>query len=123
MGDFKTLRAWQEARTLARLSKVAIEKLPSDERFALAQQWKRAVYSVALNIAEGSSRRGPKEFRRFLDVALGSLHEVEAILELVAALEYLPRQELTPLISTRANCARLVFALMRRMGDAAAKEK
>src|SRR5881628_3302389 len=93
MGDFKQLRAWQEAKKLAVLSKAAIAKLPADERYALGDQWRRAAYSVALNLGEGASRRGPREFRRFLDIARSSLHELEAIFELVAAQGYLTEPE------------------------------
>src|SRR5207247_11459623 len=60
-----------------------IKKLPPEERDALADQWRRASYSVVLNIAEGASRRGPREFRRYLDIARGSLHEVAVVLDLV----------------------------------------
>ena len=81
MGHFKDLKAWQHARALAVLSKAAIARLPESEKDGLADQWKRASYSVALNIAEGASRRGTNEFRRFLDIARASLHEIEAILE------------------------------------------
>src|SRR2546425_6515592 len=42
------------------ISKSAIARLPIQERFALADQWRRASYSVVLNIAEGASRRGTK---------------------------------------------------------------
>src|SRR6059036_3441057 len=93
MGDFKELRAWREAKKLAVLSKAAIAKLPADERYALGDQWRRAAYSVALNLGEGASRRGPREFRRFLDIARSSLHELEAIFELVAAQGYLTEPE------------------------------
>jgi four helix bundle protein len=115
MGDFRELRAWREAKTLVLLSRNAIRKLPSDERFALGDQWRRAAYSVALNIAEGASRRGPREFRRYLDIARGSLHEIEGILELVEVLEYIPSQELSALNTARDNCARLVYGLLRSM--------
>src|SRR2546427_9405366 len=97
MGDFRDLKAWQHARTLAVLSKTAIARLPIQERFALADQWRRASYSVVLNIAEGASRRGPREFRRHLDIARGSLHEVAVVLDLVVALEYFKESDLVPL--------------------------
>jgi four helix bundle protein len=119
MGDFKNLRAWQEAKSLAILSSGAIEKLPRHERYALADQWRRAAYSVVLNLAEGNSRRGPREFRRYLDIARSSLHEMEGILELAKALNYLGEDELRRLFVKRANCARLVYALLRRMDEAA----
>jgi four helix bundle protein len=117
MGDFKQLRAWREAKRLAVLSNQAIGKLPQDERYALGDQWRRAAYSVALNIAEGASRRGPKEFRRFLDIARSSLHELEAVFELVTAQGYLSDAEREGLRTCRANCARMVYGLLRKMSD------
>lgn len=117
MGDFKNLRAWREAKKLAVLSKLAIAKLPKEERFALGDQWRRAVYSVGLNLAEGASRRGPREFRKYLDTARASLHELEAVFELVSAQEYLTELELRDLRLTRANCARMVYGLLRKMSD------
>jgi four helix bundle protein len=116
MGDFKTLRAWQEAKALVIASRNAIRGMPVEERFLLSDQWRRAVRSVALNIAEGASRKGPRQFRRYLDYAVGSLDELEAILELVTALEYLPEEMMKDLKLMRANCARMVFGLMRKMG-------
>lgn len=117
MGDFKQLRAWQEAKRLAVLSKSALAKLPSEERYALGDQWRRAAYSVALNLAEGASRRGPKEFRKYLDTARSSLHELEAIFELALAQEYLTEPDLQALRIARANCARMVYGLLRKMSD------
>jgi four helix bundle protein len=120
MGDFKQLRAWREAKNLAVLSKAAIDRLPREERYALGDQWRRAVYSVALNLAEGASRRGPREFRRYLDIARASLHELEAVFELVIAQGYLTDLEMRELSATRANCARLVYGLLRKMSDRSA---
>jgi four helix bundle protein len=116
MGDFRELRAWKEARMLISLSKSAIQRLPNHERYALADQWRRAAYSVALNIAEGATRKGPREFRRYLDIARGSLHELEAILEIVAVMEYLSAEDLKPIIASRDNCAKMVYGLLRSMG-------
>jgi|SRR6185436_3517333 len=116
MGDFRELRAWQEAKTLICLSKPAIERLPKHEQYALANQWRRAAYSVALNIAEGSTRKGPREFRRYLDIARGSLHELEAIFEIVIVMDYLPGEILKPIMTSRDDCAKMVYGLLRSMG-------
>src|ERR1041385_4219081 len=117
MGDFKELKAWQHARKLAVLSKDTIARLPETEREGLADQWRRAAYSVALNIAEGASRRGVKDFRKHLDIARGSLHEVEAILDLVLALESFPPEELAKIQATREECAKTVYGLLRKLPD------
>jgi len=117
MGHFKKLKAWEHARTLAVLSKTAIARLPPFERSGLADQWRRASYSVVLNIAEGASRSGNKEFRKHLGIARGSLDEIEAILDLVRAFEYVDGNELTRIEAVRDECARTVFGLMRKLGD------
>ena len=121
MGDFRNLRAWREAVSLAVLSRDAMKHLPDCERFALAEQWRRAVYGVALNIAEGASWRGPKEFRRYLDIARASLHEIESILALVEALGYLRGSELAQVKVARDNCAKMVYGLLRKMAAPQAK--
>jgi four helix bundle protein len=120
MGDFRDLRAWCEAKALVLLSVDAIRRLPSEERFALGDQWRRAAYGAALNIAEGASKRGPREFRRYLDMARASLHEVEAILELAELLGYVAVEDLARLRAARDNCARLVYGLLRKMAQRAA---
>jgi len=114
MGDFKGLRAWQEARQLVLVSAKVIKKLPPQEKFLLADQWRRAAYSVSLNLTEGTGRKGSRELKRYLGFALGSLHELEAILELVDCLEYLPKEEIAEVKTRRANCARMVYGLIRR---------
>src|SRR5213593_3803881 len=117
MGDYKNLRAWQLARDLAVLSKSVITRLPREERYALSDQWRRAAYSVALNIAEGASRRGVKDFRKHLDIPRASLHEIEAIIDLALALGYFHPEELAQLQATRDECARTVYGLLRKLPD------
>jgi len=119
MAHFKDLRAWQEARRLVFLSSCLIKRLPLHERYLLADRWRRTAYAAALNIAEGASRRGPREFRRFLDVARSSLHQLEAVLELVTTLGYLSEEDLKDVRQSRGDCARMVYGLLRSMEAAA----
>jgi four helix bundle protein len=117
MGHFKKLKAWEHARALAVISKPLIDRLPSTERSGLADQWRRAASSVVLNIAEGASRRGNKEFRKHLGIARASLDEVEAIIDLAVGLDYLKREDVTKASAVRDECARTVFGLMRKLGN------
>ena len=123
MGHFKQLKAWQHARSVAVLSAAAIAQLPPSESAALADQWRRAAYSVALNIAEGASRRGSKEFRRHLDIARASLDEVEAIIDIAVSLGYFRAEQLAKLDATRDECAKTVYGLLRKFGDAPAPSR
>jgi four helix bundle protein len=116
MGHYKNLKAWQHARMLVFVSKPLIERLPSTEKSNLADQWRRAASSVVLNIAEGASRRGPREFRKYLDTARSSLDEIEAIIDLAVGLDYLRREDVGKVTAVRDECARTVFGLIRKLG-------
>jgi len=69
-----------------------------------------------LNIAEGASRRGAKDFRRHLDIARASLDEIEAIIDLAVGLSYLRQDEVAKVTAVRDECARTVFGLIRKLG-------
>lgn len=64
-------------------------EFPSDERFTLTSQMRRAALSVPTNIAEGSKRIGRQDYARFLNIAEGSLAETEYLLMVSRDLGYL----------------------------------
>src|SRR3954462_7834868 len=68
-------------------------KWPHHESYGLVSQARRAAYSAASNIAEGAAKRGAAEFKRFLNISLGSLAELSYVLLLAHDLEYLRREE------------------------------
>lgn len=65
---------------------------PSDEKFAMVQQIRRAALSVHLNIAEGCSRKSEAERKRFFEMSRGSLVEVDAALDISSMLSYCPKE-------------------------------
>lgn len=77
MRDYKELTVWQDAMKLVEAVYLVIRRLPVEERFALADQMRRAVVSIPSNIAEGHDRHSNKEFRHFLLIAKGSAAELE----------------------------------------------
>ncbi len=113
MAAYRTLKAWQHAKILAVECARAAREFPSEERFALAEQLRRAAYGAALNIAEGAARRGAREYRRYLDTARASLTEVEAILEIATELEYLRPTTRARLEARRDEAAKTVYGLLR----------
>jgi len=74
--------AWQKAMELSKAVYEVTRKFPSDERFGLTNQLRRAAVSVPSNIAEGRGRLTQGEFLQFLGIARGSALEVETQLEL-----------------------------------------
>jgi len=67
--------------------------LPKEEIYGIISQIRRAALSVALNIVEGYGRQGKKEFKQFLNIALGSLAEVKYLLDFSFRLKYLSKEE------------------------------
>jgi hypothetical protein len=70
MQDFRNLSVWQRARRLTKSVYEMTADFPGGEEFGLKSQMRRATVSICSNIAEGCGRRGDREFRRFLDVAM-----------------------------------------------------
>ena len=89
MGSYRDLLAWQECHKLVLDVYQATRTFPKHELYGLTSQTRRAAFSAAANMVEGSSRRGRNEFRRFLDIAVGSLSELEYAIEVANALGYL----------------------------------
>lgn len=86
---YRKLEIWQEAVSLIKIIYQIIEKLPKSEEFNLKSQLKRAIISVALNIAEGKNRKTAKDFAHFLNLSSASLAEVDAILCICVELGFL----------------------------------
>src|SRR6266851_5353612 len=76
MFKFEKLDVWQKAIDFADLVYDLSRAFPSDERFGLTNQMRRAAVSVSSNIAEGSARISNADFARFIEIATGSLFEV-----------------------------------------------
>ncbi len=73
---YQRFHAWQAAHRLALEIYRITEGWPKNERFELTAQVRRAALSIPANIAEGAGRWGAREFRRYLNIALGSLLEL-----------------------------------------------
>jgi four helix bundle protein len=91
--NYKDLIAWQKAMLLVKNVYSLSQHFPKDELFGLTSQIKRAVVSVPSNIAEGSSKKSTADFIRFLNIAYGSLAEVETQIEIAEMLGFINKQE------------------------------
>jgi len=116
---FRDLRAWQLAKALAVECTKAARKFPGGERHPLAEQLLRACYSVPLNIAEGSGRKGARKFRRFLDVAGGSLLEVQSAIDVARELGYVPVESYAQLDELASEAGKTLWGLLRNVSDRA----
>ena len=77
---YEKFHAWKAAHELALQVYATSDSWPSSERYQLTAQVRRSALSVPTNIAEGAAKRGRREFRRYLDIANGSLAELSYLL-------------------------------------------
>ena len=103
MKRYESLEAWQAAHQLVLLTYRVTKIFPREELYGLTSQARRAAFSVAANIAEGSAKKGPREFRRYLDIAVGSLSELAYIFRLVKDLELIDNSKWSELDQARPS--------------------
>jgi four helix bundle protein len=113
MKRYERLEAWHAAHQLVLLTYRVTKTFPREELYGLTSQARRAAFSVAANIAEGSAKRGPREFRRFLDMAVGSLAELAYIFQLVKDLDLIEPAKWSELDQARETAGRLTWGLYR----------
>ncbi len=98
MHQFKELLIWKKSRFFCSEIYLMTSTFPSDEKFGITNQLRRASVSIPSNIAEGSSRNSNKDFARFLEIAIGSAYEIETQLLIASDLGFLKHEKLEPLL-------------------------
>ncbi|MDI6883248.1 MAG: four helix bundle protein [Patescibacteria group bacterium] len=91
--NFEKLEVWKLSLQIVKEIKRAVKEFPSDEKYILIAQIRKAALSIALNIAEGYGRGTKKDFGRFISNAIGSTLEVIACLKIARELNYLKETE------------------------------
>lgn len=115
MKDHKDLDVWKQSMVLVEDIYALTKNFPSDEKYGLSSQIKRAVVSVPSNIAEGAGRKGDKEFIQFLYIAMGSLSELETQLILANRLQFIDSVE--SYLSQIEKIKKMLFGLIRYVNN------
>jgi four helix bundle protein len=113
MMPYERLTAWQAAHELALAIYEVTEGFPKAERFGLTSQLRRAAFSVPANIAEGVAKRGSREFRRFLDISIGSLSEISYAIRLATDLKMLAVERSQALVAIHRKASQLIWGLYK----------
>ena len=116
MLPYERFAAWQRCHELTLAVYRVTQSSPKQETYGLTAQARRAAFSAPANIAEGSAKRGSREFPRYLDIALGSLAELSYALRLAHDLNLIPAQEWEELNGLRARAGFLTWRLYERIG-------
>lgn len=115
MRDFRKLDIWNNGIALVKQVYIITDKFPSKEKFGLISQITKASVSVPSNIAEGCSRNSDLEFKRFLEIAMGSLFEVETQLIISKELGYLKLEGFDSILKNIEKEAKMINSLISRI--------
>ena len=113
-GSYSQLEVWKKAMSLVTEIYKITGIFPSEERYSLTSQMRRAAVSIPSNIAEGRMRISRKEFKRFVSMAFGSGAELETQMQIARNLSYLDqtRDEADNLLE---EVIRMLNALLQKL--------
>ena len=115
MNNLKELKIWNKAIDLAVAVYKATFNFPSDERFGLTSQTRRAAVSISSNIAEGAGRNSNKEFNNFMGIANGSSFELLTQLLIANKLNLLSDEILEPLLFQIDEMQKMTYSFQKML--------
>ena len=113
--SYKELLVWQKAIDISLEVYVLSLSFPKEEAFGLTNQIRRASNSISLNIAEGYSRNSAKSYLNFLNIAQGSLLELESGLILAERLQFLNAEDFKKLYNLITEESKMLSSIMRKI--------
>jgi len=117
MRNYKNIKAYQLADTLALNIYKITQKFPKEELYGLVSQLRRAAVSIPTNIAEGASRQHEKDYVHFLYIARGSSAEVEYLAGLAYRLGYIEARDHENLCAAIEEVAKTLVGLIRTISS------
>ena len=108
---YRKLIAYQKAKEVVKRTYKLLKKFPSEERYAMCDQLRRASVSITSNIAEGVNRYSLKDKSHFIEIAFGSLMEVSSQFEIAEELGYITTEERMSMDELIKEDARLLSGL------------
>ncbi|UOQ75776.1 four helix bundle protein [Hymenobacter sp. 5516J-16] len=100
---------------ITKLTYQCCANFPSDERFGLTSQMRRAAVSIPSNIAEGAGRGSAKDFSQFLSVATGSAYELETQFILAADFGYIREEQLQVVTAELSELQRMLYGFQKSL--------
>ena len=121
MKTYRDLIVWQKSMAMVTEIYKATKLFPRREDYGITSQVRRCAISIPSNIAEGYGRHSRNEYIRFLQIALGSLCELQTQLEIAVNLGYLRKEEFDALYENTREIERMLSVLIKRLSEGCGK--
>lgn len=119
MGGIKSYRdlvVWQKSMALITEIYSITRLFPKEELYGLVSQIRRSAVSIPSNIAEGYGRYSTNDYTRFLQIAIGSLYELQTQLEICLNLGYLSKDTFEKVYEQSREIERMLSSLIKKVG-------
>lgn len=111
----RKLDVWKKSMKFVKDIYQATKSFPKSEIYGLTSQMRRAAISVPSNLAEGAARKGTKEFKQFLNIAQGSISELDTQIELALMLDYIDATIYDDFMEKLSTISKMLFGLSRSL--------
>lgn len=115
MKPHKKLNAWIKSFEFVKEIYLITNSLPSEEKYGLISQMRRAAVSIPVNIAGGAARKGKKEFIHFLYISLGSMTELDTLLLLSGELGFITKEKIDVLTVELDTIGKIIYGLIKSL--------
>ena len=88
---------------------------PSSEIYGLTSQLRRSAVSIPSNIAEGYGRNSTNDYKRFLQIAVGSLYELQTQIEIAFSLKYIGEQKHNEIVSLSIEIDKMLYSIIQKI--------
>lgn len=115
MRNYKELKVWEKAHDITLNIYEITKDFPSEEKFGIISQLRRASSSIPTNITEGCGFNSDKQFVRFLSIALGSASEVDYLIFLALELNFLELEQYNSLNSEIKEVKKMLYVFIEKL--------
>ncbi|MGL5874924.1 MAG: four helix bundle protein [Xenococcaceae cyanobacterium] len=115
--DFKDLIIWQKGMDIAEKCYYLTKYFPKEELYGMVQQVRKASASIPANIAEGYGRRSSGDYARFLNIAQGSINELQTHLILCQRVQLCEEKDIKWIISLLQEETRMISSLIKKLNS------
>lgn len=113
--NFRELKIWQKSWILVKDVYQITSTFPKEEIYGITSQARRSAVSIPSNIAEGSGRGTDKDFSHFLDIARGSVFELETLLILSSDLDFLQEEEMLKILNMTSEIIKMLNSFQEKL--------
>ncbi len=112
---FRDLKIWQQSMELVTEIYRATSSFPEEEKYGLTSQLRRSSVSIPSNISEGFGRNSQGDFKRFVNISMGSLFELQTQIEVAKNLEFISKEIFENLYDNSREIERMMSSFIRTL--------